>query len=235
LREWQNFEAFENALAAAGPWIAGIDFPFGQSRRFIEDIGWPRRWADYVRYAQGLGRDGFCLCLNNYRADRPPGDREHRRKTDVAAGSISPQKLYGVPVALMFFEGAPRLIKAQVTIPGLQTGAVDRIVVEAYPGILARRLIGRQSYKSDSKNKQIKDQLAARNNILSRVIAGERMEYGFRVEAPLSLANDPTGDRLDALLCAIQAGWSWTQRSSGFGAPINLDPAEGWIADPLAR
>jgi hypothetical protein len=232
LQEWPNFGDFESALATAGPWIAGIDLPFGQPRKFIEGIGWPRRWADYVGHAHRLGRDGFRLSLDSYRANRPQGDREHRRKTDVAAGSISPQKLYGVPVALMFFEGAPRLIEARVTIPGLQTGAGDRIVVEAYPGILARKLIGRQSYKSDSKNKQTNDQRTVRYNLMDQILAGELAEYGLQVKASASLADDPTGDQLDALLCAIQAAWSYTQRSCGFGAPINLDPDEGWIADP---
>ena len=37
-----SFEQFEQALRAPGAWIAGIDFPFGQSRKFIENMGWPR-------------------------------------------------------------------------------------------------------------------------------------------------------------------------------------------------
>jgi hypothetical protein len=40
------------------PWIAGIDFPFGQSRAFIENIGWPNYWAGYVAHAGTLGRNG---------------------------------------------------------------------------------------------------------------------------------------------------------------------------------
>jgi hypothetical protein len=36
-----GFEDFEGALQAPGVWVAGIDFPFGQSRTFIESIGWP--------------------------------------------------------------------------------------------------------------------------------------------------------------------------------------------------
>ncbi|WHS96727.1 hypothetical protein VPK21_001357 (plasmid) [Sinorhizobium kummerowiae] len=56
LIEWADFEGFEGALQEPGPWIAGIDFPFGQASRFIETIGWPKRWADYVAYAHGLGR-----------------------------------------------------------------------------------------------------------------------------------------------------------------------------------
>jgi hypothetical protein len=45
-----------------------------------------------------LGRGAFRKALDAYRASRPAGDKEHRRETDVAAGSISPQKLYGTPV-----------------------------------------------------------------------------------------------------------------------------------------
>ena len=233
MKEWHSFNEFENALRTAGPWIAGIDFPFGQARKFIENIGWPPLWSDYVNHVQNLGRKGLCLSLDSYRSTRPFGDREHRRKTDVAAGSISPQKLYGVPVGMMFFEGAWRLIEAQVKIPGLQLGAEDRIVVEAYPGIIARKLIGRQSYKNDRKNKQTTDQRAARYSVLSQITAGKLVEeYGFRVEVSLPLADDPTGDQLDALLCAMQAAWSWTQRRNRFGVPLDCDHSEGWIADP---
>ena len=87
--------------------------------------------------------------------------------TDKAAGAISPQKLYGTPVGLMFFEGAPRLSAAGVTIPGLQAGDPERIVVEAYPGVLARALIGRRGYKQDTKAKQTAEQAQARRDLLS--------------------------------------------------------------------
>jgi len=134
LAEWRSFVDFEAALRRTGPWIAGIDFPFGQSRRFIDNIDWPRDWAGYVDHAASLGRVGFRAALDAYRAPWPYGDKEHRRATDVAAGSISPQTLSGTPVGLMFSEGAPRLRQAGVTIPGLQAGDPERIMVEAYPG-----------------------------------------------------------------------------------------------------
>jgi hypothetical protein len=232
LDEWPDFSRFENALARPGPWIAGIDFPFGQSRRFIETIGWPAAWADYVRHVESLGRAGFCEALNAYRANRPDGDKEHRRATDEVAGSISPQKLFGVPVGLMFFEGAPRLIKAGVTIPQLQQGDPNRIVVEAYPGIVARNLIGRRSYKNDAKNKQTSDQHEARRAIFKALKAQSQQYFGFAIEASDSLCDDPGSDRLDALLCAVQAAWAWQQRDRRFGAPAIIDPLEGWIADP---
>lgn len=233
---WQDFADFEGALRRPGPWIAGIDFPFGQARRFIETIGWPDTWAGYVAHAQSLGRQGFRAALDAYRAARPPGDKEHRRATDCAAGSISPQKLYGTPVGLMFFEGAPRLLAARVTIPGLQAGDAERIVVEAYPGVLARGLIGRRRYKQDTATKQTPQQAESRRAILQRIAEGATMStHGLRVEAPAHLAEDPTGDQLDALLCAIQAAWAWNHRAQGFGAPPDLDALEGWIADPSNR
>jgi hypothetical protein len=152
LAEMARFEEFERVLRAPGPWIAGIDFPFGQSREFIGNIGWPISWPDYVAHAHALRREGFREALDTYRADRPYGGKEHKRKTDQAAGSISPQKLYGVPVGLMFLEGAPRLLDAGVTIPYLQVGDPGRIVVEAYPGVPARQLIGSgRGYKSDTR------------------------------------------------------------------------------------
>jgi hypothetical protein len=61
---WPDFAPFEEALKNPGPWIAGIDFPFGQSRTFIENIGWPGDWAGYVEYAGSLGREGFRKALD---------------------------------------------------------------------------------------------------------------------------------------------------------------------------
>jgi hypothetical protein len=232
-RSWSGFEGFEQALRRPGPWITGIDFPFGQPRRLVENLGWPPSWPAYVRQAGSLGRDGFRAALDAYRADRPRGDKEHRRTTDIAAGAISPQKLYGVPVALMFLEGAPRLLDAGVTIPHLLEGDPGRIVVEAYPGMLARALIGRRSYKHDARRRQSPELRRARREMLEAILGGAlRVTHGLTVQAPVSLADDPTGDELDALLCAVQAAWAWRQRARGFGAPASIDPLEGWIADP---
>lgn len=232
LEKWPDFRLFEDALKTPGPWIAGIDFPFGQSRTFIKNIGWSDDWASYVAHAGSLGRQGFRDALEDYRRPRPSGDKEHRRKTDKAASSISPQKLYGVPVGLMFFEGAPRLVRSGVTIPGLQSGDPQRIVVEAYPGVLARQLVGRSSYKNDAARKQTEAQHKIRHTMLDHILNGKiQAQYGLRVEATRNLADDPTGDQLDALLCAIQAAWAWTMRELDYGAPHDLDALEGWIAD----
>lgn len=229
---WTSFADFENALRAPGPWIAGLDFPFGQSRRFIETVGWPAAWPEYVAYARSLGRAGFRAALDAYRQERAVGDKEHRRHTDILAGAISPQKLYGVPVGLMFFEGSSRLLEAGVTVPHLHLGDPVRLAVEAYPGIVARRLLGRISYKADNKHRQTEDRLQARRHLLVKLqeVAPER--YGFRLNASDEFCIDPTGDHLDALICAVQAAWAWKNRKGAFGAPADIDSLEGWIAEP---
>ena len=40
-----DFAAFAAFVARPGPWVAGFDFPFAQSRRFLEGIGWPTAWG----------------------------------------------------------------------------------------------------------------------------------------------------------------------------------------------
>jgi hypothetical protein len=62
-----TFEDFDATLQAPGQWIAGIDLPFGQAKRFIREIGWPPDWPDYVECACKLGRKGFCDLLNAFR------------------------------------------------------------------------------------------------------------------------------------------------------------------------
>lgn len=235
LTEWTDFSQFENALVQSGPWIAGLDLPFGQSRRFIQNIGWPDTWAGCMTHVASMTRQQFRSALDDYRRDRPPGDKEHRRRCDIQVGAISPQKLYGVPVGLMYFEGAPRIYQSGVTIPGLHEGDPSRIAIEAYPGLLARTLIGRRSYKNDTRRKQSPDHMDARVQILDQLTTdGVLSTHGTQVDAPRSLAEDPTGDHLDSLLCAVQAAWAWQQRDRGFGMPADMDRLEGWIVDPGA-
>jgi hypothetical protein len=82
LQELHDWDAFESALAAPGPWIAGIDLPFGQSRTFIQNIGWPLTWAGYVQHVSALDRAAFRAALNAYRACRRQGDKEQRFSED---------------------------------------------------------------------------------------------------------------------------------------------------------
>jgi hypothetical protein len=232
LVRWAEFEAFEESLVRPSPWVMGIDFPFAQSRKFIENIGWPTEWSQYVSLVGKMTRTQFRAVFENYKSTRAAGDKQHRRVCDTRARAQSPQTLYYTPVGLMFFEGAPRLLKSGAYLPYHQTAMNDRVVVEAYPGVLARAMIGPRSYKNDDRRKQPARLYQARLDILTQLAERSFALFGFSTSAPMSLAQDPSGDELDAWLCAIQAAWAASRGDGRFGAPRELDPLEGWIADP---
>ena len=132
----------------------------------------------------------------------------------------------------MFLEGAPRLLDAGVTIPGLQVGDPLRVALEAYPGFSARQMV-KDSYKNDAKAKQTPARRRARKTIMSALIAADN-PFGFSLTGSAQLLNslvgDATGDRLDAVLCALQAAWAWQRREMNYGLPVKIDSLEGWIA-----
>ena len=231
-----TFTEFEEWLKRPGPWIGGFDFPFGLPRETVHELGWPSTWPALVRHCAALGREAFRSRLDAYRAQRPIGNKYPYRQGDVAAGSHSPIKLVNPPVALMFLEGAPRLLAAGVHVPALHQADPTRIAIEAYPGFAVRRLFAsrvRLSYKNDARAKQTEAQSQIRAEIVRRVSAPDS-PFGV----PLSLTRrqretliaDGSGDRLDAALCALQAAWAWRRRSTCYGLPPQLDPLEGWIA-----
>ena len=235
LETHDDFDSFEAALRRSGSWVAGFDFPFGHSRRFVKGVGWPTEWPMYADHLSSLTRDNYEFILEDYKRDRPKGDKEHPRRFEVGTGAASPQKLYGVPVAKMLFEGVPRLRGAGLHLPGLSSGDPDRIGIEAYPGVLARHLIGKRSYKSDERSKNTPDRAAARRAILEGLRSAMLKDtYGLTVTAPDWLAEAPDADSLDSFLCAVQAAWAWRKFRSDNQFLANVDGLEGWIADPSA-
>lgn len=227
--DWTHFECW---LQRPGPWIAGFDFPFGLPREAVNDLGWPTQWPQLVEHCRQLGREDFRAALDRYRESRPEGNRYAHRAADHPAGSHSPLKLVNPPVGLMFLEGAPRLLDAGVTIPGLHTGDPQRVALEAYPGFAARRMV-KASYKNDARAKQTPARRQARNAMLSSLTTSGN-PFGFALTGSprllMALTNDATGDRLDAVLCAMQAAWAWQRRDDNYGLPVLVDPLEGWIA-----
>lgn len=233
-----SFDEFETFLCRSGPWIAGMDFPFGQPRTFIENIGWPQMWDGYVNLVSKMTRLQFVETLTEYCKDRKTGDKHHLRHTDKLANARSPMMLYRVPAGKMFFEGATRLLKSGVSIQPCYVRADPRLVVEGYPALAARRWIGHRSYKNDTTKGQTLTRQAAREEILHALRSTDvKFHFGFDVhlnnDHVTSLIEDGSADQLDALLCAIQAGWAYSQRDHNFGIPIECDPLEGWIVDPL--
>ena len=232
-----SFDEFEYFLKQPGPWVAGIDFPFGQPRTLIENLHWPQTWDGYVDCVAKMTKSQFVDTLLNYCNGRNRGDKHHLRLTDKLANSRSPMMLYRVPVAKMFFEGAPRLLRAGVNIQPCYLRDDSRLVVESYPALVARRWIGHRSYKTNLV-KQTSDAEYAREEIIRGLRSMNAKAYfGFRVGFSDDHANvfvqDSLGDQLDALLCALQAGWAYLQHHRNFGIPTDCDPLEGWIVDPL--
>lgn len=217
----RDFDAFEALLREPGPWVGGFDFPFGLPRELVRDLGWPRDWGKLVAFCAALSRREWRGILDGYRATRPAGRKYAHRATDRPAGSSSPMKLVNPPVALMFHEGAPRLAEAGVHMPGLADGDRKRIALEAYPGLLARSVVGRESYKSDTPSKQTRARRDARQRIVASLAIDASPAMWRR------LVHDGSGDALDAVLCAVQAAGAARRRN--FGLPASIDPVEGWI------
>lgn len=232
-----SFTDFEAFLSKPNIWCAGIDFPFGQPRKLVENLGWPSSWPEYVRAISEMKKAQFVDLLRQYQAGRSEGDKRHFRKVDKLAGACSPMQLDFVPVARMFFEGAPRLLLSSCSVCPVLKRHDGRIVVEAYPGLIARNAIGAASYKTDDKQKQNEERRRSRRKIVDE-LATPRMKsmYELTVDLDPQLAqmciDDPTGDVLDAVLCTVQAAWAYNRKESDFGMPADCDPLEGWIPDP---
>ncbi len=231
IEEYRDWESYESWLHQPGPWLAGFDFPFGLPRCAVRDLGWPQDYPRLVHHCRLLGREGFRTVLDRYRESRPAGNRYAHRAADLPAYSHSPLKMVNPPVGLMFLEGAPRLLDAGVSIPGLLDGDPARLAFEAYPGFSARGMFG-GSYKNDSIAKQTPARRRARKLIVD-CLASTGSPFGFQLKGSpsllASLVRDATGDRLDAVLCAMQAAWAWQRRDDNYGLPALIDPLEGWI------
>ncbi|HKQ23474.1 MAG TPA: DUF429 domain-containing protein [Burkholderiales bacterium] len=232
--EWKTYECWLNRR---GPWVAGFDFPFGLPREATRDLGWPATWDELVLHCRSLGRERFRAALDGYRESRAAGSRYAHRATDLPARSHSPLKLVNPPVGLMFLEGAPRLLEAGITIPGLVKGDRLRIAFEAYPGFAARQMV-RGSYKNDAPAKQTPQLTRARRAIVAALVSrANPFDIALSASALTlnSLVRDASGDRLDAVLCALQAAWAWQRREHNYGLPSRIDSLEGWIATVAER
>lgn len=178
-----SLDAFEEFLSREGPWVAGIDFPFGQPRKLIENMLWPQNsWEEFVGFISQMSLKEFDKELRDYREERPKGDKQHLRSTDKAAGAKSAMMMYGVPVGKMFFRGAPILAKSGVCIFPCMVRNSDRIVLEAYPGIIARRWTD-GSYKGENPSKDDVARKRQREKIIHGILSQSLGEiYGIELQ-----------------------------------------------------
>jgi Protein of unknown function (DUF429) len=230
VEEHDCFETFAAWLRTPGPWLGAFDFPFGLPRELVATLGWPMKWLPLMQHYAALSREQIRATFAAFCDARPVGGKFAHRACDIPAGSSPSMKWVNPPVAYMLHAGVPLLIDAGVDLPGLHAGETSRVALEAYPGLLARELIGHRSYKSDEKAKQTPERLIARKDLLEALEQG-RTRLGLRLRITHAqrdaLVADASGDRLDAVLCLVQAGWAAGEPNHGL--PAAIDPLEGWI------
>ncbi|MFN3568666.1 MAG: DUF429 domain-containing protein [Polaromonas sp.] len=230
-----SLDEFEAWLRHPGPWLGAFDLPFGLPRELVEQLGWPVAWPALMTHYAALSRADIRQTFAAFCAARPVGGKFAHRATDRPAGSSPSMKWVNPPVAYMLHAGVPRLLAAGVHLPGLHEGDRTRVALEAYPGLLAREVLGNRSYKSDERLKQTPERLIARKDLITALEMGQS-RLGLRLKLTHAqrdtLVDDASGDGLDAVLCLVQAAWAQMQHAQGapcYGLPAVVDPVEGWI------
>ncbi len=198
----------------------------------------------HALHAHCIDRAGFQRLIDgwgvHWHRERGAERTLPHRPTDTAIpglNSTSPLQTRYVPVGKMYFEGMIRLVQANLTLPGLRPGRHDVLGFEAYPRLLAGEILASRSYKSDQGDTTERQQarLIARMDVVNALEQG-RTRLGLRLKLTNaqrdSVVADPKGDRLDAVLCLMQAGWAHqhgAQNPRPWGLPKVIDPLEGWI------
>lgn len=227
---FETLDAFGHWLQQPGPWLGGFDLPFGLPRELVLALGWPGSWPELMDHYAALSRAQIREQFAAFCDARPVGQKFAHRACDRPAGSSPSMKWVNPPVAYMLHAGVPWLRQAGVHLPGVADGDRQRVALEAYPGLLARELLGSRSYKSDDRAKQTPERLIARKDLVDALEQG-RSRLGLRLKLSHAqrdaLVADASGDRLDAVLCLMQAAWAHGRPH--WGLPPDMDPLEGWI------
>ena len=220
-----------------GPWLGGFDLPFGLPRELVDTLGWPTDWLACVQHFAAQSRADLRQQFKAFCDARPAGQKFAHRATDRPAGSSPSMKWVNPPVAWMMHAGVPRLLAVGAWLPahqpdpGRTASGAGRVALEAYPGLLARELLGGStSYKSDDPARQTPERQQARRHMLDALAAGHtRLDLQLELTPAQAeaLVADASGDALDAVLCLVQAAWAG-QRGA-YGLPSHVDPLEGWI------
>ncbi|MGE8495458.1 DUF429 domain-containing protein [Comamonas sp.] len=236
LAQWQDF------LQQQPAWVGGFDLPFALPRELVMHLGWPRDWQACMQHYASLERSEIRALFKAFCDARPAGGKFAHRATDGPAGSSPSMKWVNPPVAWMLHAGLPRLLAVCADFPGLLRRESSRVALEAYPGMLARELIGRRSYKSDDRQRQTPERTAARQQVLDALLQGAHSLQLRLLASPAqlgSMRDDASGDHLDAAICMLQAAWGLRCHLQGdalYGLPPGTDPLEGWIVTaPLSR
>lgn len=236
----ESFELFNTWLHEPGPWMMAIDFPFSLPHDFLNAIQWPTPWGSVIQKMESMTIQEFENVIRGFKASQPKGKKHRFRPVDKLANAQSPMCMYYTPVGRMLFKGAPYLYRCPASILPMRPRPTNQYIVEGYPALVARSLIGKASYKSDSKSKQTREQEIHRRKIIKGLGSSDIHEkYGFRVDISNldvnALIDEKGADQLDAILCAVQAAWSHSRHETDWGIPEGEAPLgtwEGWVPDP---
>lgn len=240
LEKLASLDEFSAYLESEPSWLGAFDLPFGLPRELVVAMGWPLDWEACIRHYAALGRDDIRTAFAAFCDARPVGGKFAHRATDFPAQSSPSMKWVNPPVAFMLHAGVPRLMGANAYFPGLQirpagADADLRVALEAYPGLIAKAVLGSRSYKSDEKAKQTPERLIARKDLVNALEMGQT-RWGVRLKLSHAqrdaLVDDPSGDSLDSVLCLVLAAWAELRHGAGaplYGLPPTMDPLEGWI------
>ena len=235
IEQIDSLDGFSAWLKANKNWVGAFDLPFGLPRDLVETLNWPTNWQACMAHYASLSREEIRSTFKSFCDARPVGGKFAHRATDLPAGSSPSMKWVNPPVAYMLHAGVPRLIEAGVHIPALNDGDAQRVALEAYPGLLAKEILGNRSYKSDDKAKQTPERLIARKDLVTKLELGQT-QLNLRLKLSHAqrdaLIDDASGDSLDAVLCMVQAAWALERHQQGaknYGLPAKVDPLEGWI------
>ncbi len=233
--DWTSFEA---VLARPGAWLGAFDFPFGLPREAVIDLGWPQTWQELVRH-----------CAAHGQARLPRGarrlPRNPPRRPPLRAPRHRPARAFAQPVEAGQSAGRPdvprgRAAPARGRRPCARecTRAIaPRVAIEAYPGLLARRITP-ASYKSDERRKQTPERRAARAAIVDALVRGAPSSGGPQPRAqhctPRRHSARPWS-RTPAATCSTPCSPCCRPRRPPPGSTAlrpagGLDPIEGWIA-----
>jgi len=237
LQRLDSLSAFSRFLTDSGPWLGAFDLPFGLPRELVQALGWPTDWESCMLHFAGLSRAEIRLAFKAFCDARPAGGKFAHRATDRPARSSPSMKWVNPPVAFMLHAGVPRMLATGVHFPGLQPADAQatRVALEAYPGLLAREVLGSRSYKSDDLARQTADRLIARKDLVTGLELGQtRLALRLKLSHAQrdAMIEDASGDALDAVLCLVQAAWAQIQRRHGnvlYVLAPDMDPLEGWI------
>lgn len=241
--------------ASGREWAAGIDFPFGLPVAAVEHFRWLDGASEPTWSAMVDVIYRTCPTLTEFqdrieswkRRDRKNNEvKVHiKRQTDQTAGSAvsSPLKVRdNPPVGSMFYAGASLLRHSGASVYPVCVNDAPRSVVEAYPALVVSRFVGDRRYKDQSGEERRSRAEDIRREIL-RQLANPNV-YGVRVrfaaeDDRAACVGDHSGDRLDSVLCAVQAAWA---SRHGYGIPeLSIScfrstiALEGWIADPALQ